>query len=78
MTGTLFLPESWDKRKFICPSLLLTAVLSFMIGPSSIFNFPDSPLLIGLGILLHCGARGISIALCPSEAIKGGVQTFPG
>ena len=52
-------------------------LLSFMIGPSSLFRLPNSPLLIGVGILLVGGARGVCMALCPNDAITGGIEASP-
>ena len=77
MGAGVFLPESWDKRKFICPSMMLMAVFSLLVGPSCIFHLPDNPYVVGVGIFLTEGARGVSMALCPSDAIAGGIKRFP-
>ena len=34
MGSMILVPEKWDKRKFIFPSLILTALFSMMLGPS--------------------------------------------
>ena len=77
MTSTLFIPQSWDKRKFILPALIMMAFLSFLIGPSAILHLPSSPIIRGLGIFLTGGARGICFALCPADALTGAQIVYP-
>ena len=72
-----YLPNSWDKRKFICPAMVLMAVFCLLVGPSSIFHMPKTPFIVGLGIFLTGGARGVCMALCPADAITGGIKRFP-
>ena len=77
MTAMIFIPEHWDKRKLICPSMVLMAFFSFLVGPSSLFFLPNSYILIGIGMFLTGATRGICISLCPTDAIIGGIKAFP-
>lgn len=77
MSAMILLPEEWDKRKLIAPSMILVALFGFLVGPSSIFHFPNSSFMIASGIFLTGAARGVSMALCPADAIRGGIKSFP-
>ena len=71
------IPESWDKRRLICTALILLPLFSFLIGPSSLFHLPNSPILVASGMFLAGCARGICMALCPTDAITGALRRFP-
>ena len=77
MTSTLFVPQSWDKRKFTCPAMMTMAFLTFLIGPSSLFHLPNSSVIVGLGIFLTGAARGICFSLCPGDAFTGALDRYP-
>ena len=76
MSVMVLVPEEWDKRKLIAPSMVVMALFAFLVGPSSIFRFPNSPLLIGFGIVLTGAPRGVVMGLCPADALRGGIQSF--
>ena len=77
MALVMFIPDDWDKRKFTAPAMLLMAVFSFLVGPSSLFQLPNSPTLIGAGILVGGVCRGVCQSLCPTEAVIGGIKAYP-
>ena len=77
MTAALFLPDSWDKRKFMAPGMVLMPIFSFLIGPSYIFHLPDSPEIIAIGIGSAGAARGVCSTLSAAEALRGGLEKYP-
>ena len=77
MGAMVFLPEEWDKRKLVCPAMVLMALFSFLVGPSLLLGFTNSPTLIMVGLLVGGGCRGICFALCPTDAIVGALEVYP-
>ena len=77
MALVLLLPEHWDKKKISAPAMVLMAVFTFLVGPSSLLYLPNSPVLIGAGILLGGACRGVCCSLCPTDAVVGGIRKFP-
>lgn len=55
----------------------LLALAAFTIGPSQILHLPNSTSLIGVGLFLGGGGRGIIACFTVVEAITGGVKQFP-
>ena len=76
MSGMLLVPEEWDKRRLIWPAMVLLGLFSFLVGPSSLFGFANSPVLMGVGIALGGASRGVCMALCPTDAVMGGMKKF--
>jgi hypothetical protein len=52
------MPKWIDKRVYLILSALLNTIGLLLIGPSKVFSFPDSSVLIGIGQLFF----GIALA----------------
>lgn len=44
-----YFPRSWDKRFTIIMSALFSTVAFIFVGPSELFGFPNSLVLMGIG-----------------------------
>ena len=53
------LPEQWDKRLFLIVGHFLLGLAPFLIGPSRLLHLPDSASLVGVGLFLGGGGRGV-------------------
>ena len=77
MAMVMLLHEERDKRKLIAGAMFLMGVFSFLVGPSSLLHFPDSLIVMGIGLTLGGACRGVCAALCPTESVIGGIKAYP-
>ena len=77
MVSMILVPEKWDKRKFIVPSILLMGFFSFLLGPSRLLHLQNSSTIIAVGLFLCGTCRGITMGICSSDAIEAGIKKFP-
>lgn len=47
-----------------------------MVGPSKLLHFPDSPHLVGIGLFLVGGCRGVIVGFSVAEAIEGASKVY--
>ena len=73
----MLLPQKLEKRILILTSNFTLVMGLFCTGPSTLFNLPNSDiiLLAGLGVTGFSG--GVSKTLAQVESVTGGVEVFP-